>query len=328
MQFLTHLRRLTSAAQSINKVVTFLIKHSSQASSSSRRPPTASSSQTSLPSAQEEDLWACIIEELEKSNINARINIFYMLDSLLDQALAIGLESYRTLVERDLDTVVDLTVPMDVKEGVLNRLSTVQVRRDLRVCTTHYVPWLSRCNRLQVLKSWKTRRLLPVAHLDALLDKLESATFPPSDNTSSTIFSRNDILRRIEDDRERHKRLRERIWVLPVPSLLELSGNTREAQGKLSTVLSTRTASASPASPNSPAQTEPKLVSLAEYARDNNARQQAEEASQKREDAIDVEFEQAWERELSIHQDGTVLDESEWKAMEEENKRCFDGLES
>lgn len=73
-------------------------------------------------------MWACILEELEKSSINARINIFYMLDSLLDQALAIGLESYRTLVEKDLEAVVDLTVPIDVKEGVLNRLSTVQVR--------------------------------------------------------------------------------------------------------------------------------------------------------------------------------------------------------
>ena len=132
MQFLTHLRRLTSAAQSINKVVTFLIKHSSQvSSSSSRRQPIASTSQTSVPTAQEQDLWACIIEELEKSTINAKINIFYMLDSLLDQALAIGLESYRTLVERDLETVVDLTVPTDEKEGVLNRLSTIQVSQSI-----------------------------------------------------------------------------------------------------------------------------------------------------------------------------------------------------
>lgn len=320
MQFLTHLRRLTSAAQSINKVVTFLIKHSSQvSSSSSRRQPVASTSQTSVPTAQEQDLWACIIEELEKSSINAKINIFYMLDSLLDQALAIGLESYRTLVERDLETVVDLTVPTDVKEGVLNRLSTIQVSNlasSMRLASLIKV-------LLQVLKSWKTRRLLSVAKLDALLDKLQNADFTPSDNTSTTTFSRNDILRRIEDDRERHKRLRERIWVLPVPSLLELSGSGRDAQGKLSTVLSTRTASASPASPASPAQGEPKLVSLAEYARDNNARQQAQEATVKREDAIDVEFEQAWERELTTHPDGSTLDETEWKAMEEENKRCF-----
>lgn len=165
--------------------------------------------------------------------------------------------------------------------------------------------------------------MLSVTKLDALLDKLQNAVFPPSDNASSTTFSRNDILRRIEDDRERHKRLRERIWVLPVPSLLELSGTGRDAQGKLSTVLSTRTASASPASPASPAQGEPKLVSLAEYARDNNARQQEQDVTTKREDAIDVEFEQAWERELAMHEDGTALDETEWKAMEEENKRCF-----
>lgn len=301
IQFLAHLRRLTSAAQSINKVVTFLIKHSSHATlSSSRRPPTASSSQPSLPSAQEQDLWACIIEELEKSNINARINIFYMLDSLLDQAQAIGLESYKTLVTRDLEIVVDLTVPTDVKEGVLNKLSTVQV-----------------------LNSWKTRRLLPVAKLDTLLDKLQNVTFPSSDNSPSTTFSRNDILRRIEDDRERHKRLRERIWVLPVPSLVELSGNSREAQGKLSTVLSTRTASASPASPDSPAQTEPKLVSLAEYARNNTARQHDQEKLPNREDAIDVEFEQAWERELSIRSHGSELENTELNAMEEENRRCF-----
>lgn len=180
---------------------------------------------------------------------------------------------------------------------------------------------------VQVLKSWKTRRLLPVAKLEALLDKLQNATFPPSDNPSSTTFSRNDILRRIEDDRERHKRLRERIWVLPVPSLLELSGNSREAQGKLSTVLSTRTSSASPASPNSPAQTEPKLVSLADYARDNNARQQSQDNNcRKREDAIDVEFEQAWERELSVRPDGAVLEETESRAMEEEIKRCFESI--
>jgi CTD kinase subunit gamma len=175
----------------------------------------------------------------------------------------------------------------------------------------------------QVLKSWKTRRLLPTVQLDGLLTKLQSATFP-TDTSSNTHFSRNDILRRIEDDRERHKRLRERIWVLPVPSLLDLAGNNKDGQGKLSTVLSTRTSSNSPASPASPAQTESKLVSLAEYARENNAKQEGrQEDVQKREDAIDVEFEQAWEREIASRPNGAVLDETDRKAMEEENVRCF-----
>lgn len=124
MHFLTQLRRLTSAAQSINKVVSFLIKNSGQLPS--RRTPNAVASAT--PNAQEQDLWACIIEELEKCSINARMNIFYMLDSLLDQTLALGIESYRTLVTKDLEKVVDMTVPLDIKEGVLNKMSTMQVR--------------------------------------------------------------------------------------------------------------------------------------------------------------------------------------------------------
>lgn len=68
----------------------------------------------------------------------------------------------------------------------------------------------------QVLNSWKARRLLPATQLDPLIQSLENATFPSSSSstTATATFSRNDIIRRIEDDRERHKRLRERIWVL------------------------------------------------------------------------------------------------------------------
>lgn len=85
----------------------------------------------------EADLWECILEELEKSAINAKINIFYMLDSLLDQSLAMGVESYRELVKNDLEKVVHLTVPKDTREGVLNRMSTLQVsdwNRDAAPC--------------------------------------------------------------------------------------------------------------------------------------------------------------------------------------------------
>lgn len=127
MQFLQHLRRLTSAAQSINRVVSFLLKHSSAAHSQ----PGKAARHEALPNAQaagyEDDLWECIVEELEKSSINARINVFYMLDSLLDQSIAIGIESYRDLVRRDLEKIVGLTVPTDIREGVLNRMSSMQV---------------------------------------------------------------------------------------------------------------------------------------------------------------------------------------------------------
>ena len=305
MQFLSHLRRLTSAAQSINKVVSFLLKHSSQAPT---RPGRAAASHS------EADLWECILEELEKSSINAKINIFYMLDSLLDQSLAMGVESYRELVKNDLEKVVNLTVPRDTREGVLNRMSTLQVGLErrclLRVMLNFDIALL------QVLQSWQIRRLFPGPVLEALLQELKSLRFPTSSVASQQVFSRNDILRRIEDDRERHKRLRERIWVLPVPPLVDLPANP-----KLSTVLGT-TASNSPASPASPAATEPKLVSLAGYAKKEAQRDSNGDAAvTAKETALDVEFEQAWN---SVSESYRIkLEDADLQAMERENARCF-----
>lgn len=39
---------------------------------------------------------------------------------------------------------------------------------------------------------------------------------PTSASDASSTFSRNEVFRRIEEDRERHKRLRERRWVQPI----------------------------------------------------------------------------------------------------------------
>ena len=385
MQFLSHLRKLTSAVQSINKVVSFLLKHSvppsaapRSSSSHSRSLSHAGGSSSSAAAAAatathaEADLWECILEELEKANLNARINIFYMLDSLLDQSLALGVESYRELVRKDLEKVVDLTVPRDAREGVLNRMSAMQVSRGL-ICSCrpgprgaphaalpfrfkggpsmsvdHDAEAQQPCvGILQVLQSWKTRRLLPVPLLESLLDTLRDAQFPASSSSSSSTstssgFSRNDILRRIEDDRERHKRLRERIWVLPLPSLQDISSNP-----KLSTMLGTAvptTASNSPASPASSASApttieQPKLVSLASCARDqrtnalsNGAGPQdggaaatvdGDAQSLDEESPLDVEFEQAWDNvDADPYADG-LLPESDLRAMEAENIKCF-----
>lgn len=135
--------------------------------------------------------------------MNARMNIFYALDSLLEQAAAAGQPQYGALVRRDLARIVDLVVPPGTREGVLNVLSTVQV-----------------------LRAWRTKRALDPELVEALEREvsarrkrpLEAATANGSAASAFSSFSRNDIFRRIEDDRERHKRLRERIWVLPPPA--------------------------------------------------------------------------------------------------------------
>lgn len=45
---------------------------------------------------------------------------------------------------------------------------------------------------------------------------LVTADEEPRPASSSTRLSRNEVIKRIEEDRERHKRLRERRWVQPV----------------------------------------------------------------------------------------------------------------
>ncbi|ORY69313.1 CTD kinase subunit gamma CTK3-domain-containing protein [Leucosporidium creatinivorum] len=187
LQFTSLLSRLTSSLASIQKVSSFALKHGPRCG---------------------DDIWDCLVDECSHLNLNARINLLYFLDSLLDKELPTESSSkqpqqqqpYKGLVKRDLAKVVDMVVP-HTREGVLNLMSANQV-----------------------LRSWRTRRLLDTDILDAILADLEgrreSLHSAEADTTAFSTFSRNDILRRIEDDRERHKRLRERIWVLPVPSSL------------------------------------------------------------------------------------------------------------
>jgi len=207
---------------------------------------------------------------------------------------------------------VGLTVPRHLSEGILNRMIT-----------------------MQVLNSWKTRRILPVAQLEALIESLRAATFPPSpDSSRQHTFFRNDILRRVEDDRERHKRLKERIWVLPVPSLLEMStsssGSTASNPSKLATILTTVTVSPSSAELTGSAQTEPlkKLVSIAGYTKESTDAEDGTKSSaapageSAREIALDIEFEQAWENVPDSYRN-SQLDEVDLRAMDQENLKCF-----
>ena len=76
----------------------------------------------------------------------------------------------------------------------------------------------------QILESWRTRRLVDPHIVDTALASLQSRTTSsapdaeksaPTSKRSSRTLSRNEIFKRIEEDRERHKRLRERRWVQP-----------------------------------------------------------------------------------------------------------------
>ncbi|TFK45122.1 CTD kinase subunit gamma CTK3-domain-containing protein [Crucibulum laeve] len=187
MHFLTLLRRLNASQQSIQKVVGFAVKFF---------PPCG------------EDLWDCIVEECQKGTINSRINILYFLDSLCETCLLVKSHSssvqqdtnanglYVSFVTRDLGKIVESVVP-EGREGLPNLISTKQI-----------------------LESWRSKRVLDPQKVEDVLTTLNSRpSASPSASSSSThppSLSKNEIVKRIEEDRERHKRLRERRWVQPI----------------------------------------------------------------------------------------------------------------
>jgi CTD kinase subunit gamma len=79
---------------------------------------------------------------------------------------------------------------------------------------------------IQILENWRSKRYIDPQKIDdvlSLLDARPKTTTASEPNTSTTsttsstrqALSRNDVNKRIEQDRERHKRLRERRWVQP-----------------------------------------------------------------------------------------------------------------
>ncbi|BGO92784.1 hypothetical protein NBRC10512_007903 [Rhodotorula toruloides] len=271
MEFISLVSKLTSSVLSISKVASFALKHAAKCS---------------------DDIWDCYVDEIAHANLNARVNLLYLLDALLDkegpkgvsrgaEASAVGLGSYRVLVERDLGKVVGHVVP-ETREGILNWMSVQQV-----------------------LRSWKTRRLLDAEVLEQVTEELENRKTAlhdaSADSSALANFSKNDILRRIEDDRERHKRLKERIWVLPVPSTifsLPLSSSIPAAAASSAATSSQKPSPISPASPFDPTSSaKPKSSHARKSSIAAAAAEKATPAAATRgpELALENEFEQLWE---------------------------------
>ncbi|KAG0706060.1 CTD kinase subunit gamma CTK3-domain-containing protein [Suillus ampliporus] len=198
MQFLGLIRKLNASQQSIQKVVGFALKYFSRCG---------------------EDLWECIIEECQKGSINHRINILYFLDSLCETSLLakahqlpeqgsssskqINNALYVDYVSRDLTQIVECVVPVG-RQGLPNLPSTKQI-----------------------LENWRTKRIIEPQKVDEVLSLLSSRDVAPDATSTSAApsttaksephLSRGEIFKRIEEDRERHKRLRERRWVQAQP---------------------------------------------------------------------------------------------------------------
>ncbi|KAF9569992.1 hypothetical protein EC968_002351 [Mortierella alpina] len=140
-----------------------------------------------------EDLYSCIIEELEQtSSINARMNIFYVLDSICHQSHKAGFPGYMELIQRNLPTIIDCVTPSGPK-GNVNVAGTKKI-----------------------LETWRNKKLFPGSVIDTVEEPLLSRELGANaPMTTETGFTKDDILKRMDEDRERHKRIREEIWIRP-----------------------------------------------------------------------------------------------------------------
>ncbi|KAG0286364.1 hypothetical protein BGZ96_009523, partial [Linnemannia gamsii] len=140
-----------------------------------------------------EDLYNCIIEELEQTkSLNTRMNIFYVLDSICHQSHKAGFSGYIDLIQKNLPKIIECVTPSGPK-GNVNVAGTKKI-----------------------LELWRARKLFSESALDKVENPLLSRELGANAPTSfDTGFTKDDILKRMDEDRERHKRIREEIWIRP-----------------------------------------------------------------------------------------------------------------
>ncbi|KAI2613281.1 CTD kinase subunit gamma CTK3-domain-containing protein [Hypoxylon sp. NC1633] len=159
----------------------------------------------------DEDLHSCILEQLEKTTMNTRANIMYFLEHLLEMAYKDRQNDYVRMMQRDILRVVDAVCPED-GSGAAN----VKVVR-------------------KVLQSLMNKSILleqTVIEIEACLKERDTSadlgfsspvngndTTRRNGNGAATHIrpEKRQIEQRIEEDRERHKRMRENMWAVREP---------------------------------------------------------------------------------------------------------------
>ncbi|CAK7224442.1 hypothetical protein SCUCBS95973_005519 [Sporothrix curviconia] len=201
----------------------------------------------------EEDLHSCIIEQLEKPQtaLNKRANIMYFIEHFLEMAQREGNNDYAGMIQRDIIRVVDAVAP-ESGQGAAN---VKVVRRVLQgMQQKGFLEAQAVTEIEEVLKERETDLLSPVngrgaeeaggmdgggelrgrdpMYVDGGGQSLSQTNSSRRHNGEhgatgdaggadahpvepSRRLDRRQIEERLEEDRERHKRLRESMWAVP-----------------------------------------------------------------------------------------------------------------
>jgi CTD kinase subunit gamma len=179
----------------------------------------------------DEDLHSCILETLERSSLNNRANVFYFFETLCDSATQAHHVEFVRMMERDILRIVDLVAPED-GSGAANVKVVRKVLGNLaakKYLQQQTVDEIEECikDRDQIgglaangIASPDSTTPLPATATTSTTNARGHANNNNNNNSSTTTSTANvrvdkrQIEQRIEEDRERHKRLREGIWAV------------------------------------------------------------------------------------------------------------------
>ncbi|PGH09040.1 hypothetical protein AJ79_05769 [Helicocarpus griseus UAMH5409] len=190
MRFTTQLQHLSASVTSSQKAAHYALKYRDM----------------------DEDLHSCILEQLEMNSMNNRANIMYFIEHLCDMATKENHLEFVRMMQRDILRVVDAVAPSD-GSGAANVKHVRRVLNGLQAKS-----FLSAETVREIDACLKERESHP-AHLD--LDLLAGPGASDGDTKGSAArasgikVDKRQIEQRIEEDRERNKRLRESMWAVP-----------------------------------------------------------------------------------------------------------------
>ncbi|KAK4986896.1 hypothetical protein LTR50_005027 [Elasticomyces elasticus] len=194
----------------------------------------------------DEDLHSCILEQLERNNMNNRANIMYFMEHLCDLAAREEHPEFIRMMERDILKIIDLVAPDDGSGAanvkvVRKVLAGLQSKSFLQAQT---IVELEDCIKDRDVATAHPALSSPVVTAPPLSggggggggdnsdgnagdglaepvngsistkDAAASRTTPLGKSNGNVRLDKRQIEQRIEEDRERHKRLRENIWAV------------------------------------------------------------------------------------------------------------------
>ncbi|KAI0022101.1 CTD kinase subunit gamma CTK3-domain-containing protein [Xylariomycetidae sp. FL0641] len=165
----------------------------------------------------DEDLHSCILEQLEKTTMNTRANIMYFIEHLLEMASKERQNDYVRMMQRDIIRVVDAVCPED-GSGAANVKVVRHVLQSLRgkhILLEQTVTEIEGCLKERDTSAADFGLSSPVnGEIDAAPDSAASRPRNGAGPGSSHRLDKRQIEQRIEEDRERHKRMRESMWAV------------------------------------------------------------------------------------------------------------------